>query len=124
MPRFCWQPTKWEPLSFTAREVRWEFSASGDLIQAVADGADFGETRVRDYMSISPVRIEHNAPLEEGIAEMSDLGVRHLAVVHQGEVVGIVSARDILRALKGKNLGSSLETKGRRASSLKLVNPC
>jgi predicted transcriptional regulator len=71
-----------------------------DLVQAVADGANLDETRIRDYMTLAPVRINLDSTLEEGIAKMSDLGVRHLVVVKDGEIVGMVSARDILRALR------------------------
>lgn len=74
-----------------------------DLVQAVADGTNLEGTRVRDYMTVSPARIESESSLDEGIAKMSDLGVRHLVVVENGEIVGMVSARDVLRALNQRN---------------------
>ena len=85
-----------------------------DLAQAVADGAELEDTRVRDYMTRAPVRIKSSAPMDEGVAKMSDLGVRHLVVVEDGEVVGVVSARDILKAL---NAGHTLSLTGSGAQS-------
>lgn len=79
-----------------------------DLAQAVADGAELGETRVRDYMTVSPVEIESTDSVDNAVAKMSDLGVRHLVVVDKkGEIVGMVSARDLLRALNREKLGDS-----------------
>lgn len=70
-----------------------------DLAQAVADDADLDNTRVREYMTASPVTIQEGQFIEEAIRSMNLLGVRHLAVVAEDEVVGMVSARDILRAI-------------------------
>jgi CBS domain-containing protein len=75
-----------------------------DLVQAVADGADLDTMTVDDYMTLAPVRIDSGSSLEEAIANMSELGVRHLAVVEDHEVVGVVSARDVLRALHQRSL--------------------
>ena len=77
-----------------------------DLVQAIADGVDLTQTRVRDYMTVSPVRIESESSLEEAVGRMSDLGVRHLVVVEDSEIIGMVSARDILRALHRRKAGS------------------
>ena len=77
-----------------------------DLVQAVADGVDLSETRVRDYMTASPVRIQSESSLDEAVARMSDLGVRHLIVIENSQIVGMVSARDVLRALHRRNAGS------------------
>lgn len=73
-----------------------------DLVRAVADGAPLELTRVRDYMTEAPVEILATDPLEEAVAKMSDLGVRHLAVMANDEIVGMISARDILKALRGR----------------------
>lgn len=72
-----------------------------DLVRAVADGAVLEQTRVRDYMTEAPVQIQATDSFEAAVAKMSDLGVRHLAVTANGEIIGMVSARDILKALKG-----------------------
>jgi CBS domain-containing protein len=74
-----------------------------DLVQAVADGADLDLTPIRDYATLAPVRVESASSLAEAIAKMSELGVRHLAVVDEDEIVGVVSARDVLRALHQRN---------------------
>lgn len=78
-----------------------------DLVRAVADGVPLELTRVRDYMTEAPVQIQASDSLQEAIVRMSDLGVRHLAVTSNAEIVGMISARDILKALRGKGLSTS-----------------
>jgi CBS domain-containing protein len=39
-------------------------------------------------------------PVDDAQALMDDLGVRHLAVTKGGEIVGVVSVRDVMRFYK------------------------
>lgn len=68
-----------------------------DLVRAVADHRDPASTTVSEYMSLDPV----TAGLEEDSMEVAERmvrnGFRHLPVVDQGRLVGMVSARDILQ---------------------------
>ena len=67
-----------------------------DLVRAMADGADPDETPVRTYMTDEPVVVDPETDVDRAAAEMVELGIRHLPVVVGGEVVGMVSARDLL----------------------------
>jgi CBS domain-containing protein len=50
---------------------------------------------ISDYMSKMPVCVEAKTPLAEAEQRMFELGVRHLPVVHDRRLVGILSHRDI-----------------------------
>lgn len=52
-----------------------------------------------DIMVKDPVTIDEEASLFKAIALISHYGVRHLPVVREGKLVGIVSRTDILRAI-------------------------
>jgi len=69
-----------------------------DLIRAIAIGEETTRTRVRDYMTAGPSAINLGDDLSEAAEMMVALGTRHLPVVERGEVVGMISARDILNA--------------------------
>lgn len=53
-------------------------------------------------MTREPVSVDADAPLTEAIAVLHDLDVRHVPVVQNGEVVGMLSDRD----LRGAHLPS------------------
>ncbi len=78
--------------------VRGIFSER-DLARAVADEADLDLVQVREYMTESPVTVDHDAPVAEAIGLMHRFGVRHVIVAHKGELSGLISARDVLRML-------------------------
>lgn len=73
-----------------------------DLVRAIADGADLEVSVVSEYMTTSPVAIDEETPLTLAIAEMDRHMVRHLAVTRDEEIVGMVSARDVIHALSPK----------------------
>lgn len=50
---------------------------------------------VRQYMSALPETIEQDLNLADAKDRMFALGVHHLPVVHDGELVGVLSHRDI-----------------------------
>jgi acetoin utilization protein AcuB len=63
---------------------------------------------VQRFMSASPVVIESERTLSEAHQLMRDRRIRHLPVVERGEVVGIVSQRDLylLGTLRGVDIAS------------------
>lgn len=50
---------------------------------------------VDEVMTRNPVTISKKASIREAIDTLIELDVRHLPVVHNGELVGIVSDRDL-----------------------------
>jgi CBS domain-containing protein len=62
----------------------------------VTDDADMAMTRVGDYVTLAPASASPEEDSQEVAARMLELGVRHLPVVDHGEVVGMLSVRDLL----------------------------
>jgi len=70
-----------------------------DLIEALADGADPDEIWSADVMSPSLLTAEVDERIIDVARRMVAEGVRHLPVVDGGEIVGLVSTRDLLPVL-------------------------
>jgi CBS domain-containing protein len=69
-----------------------------DVVRAVAQGADAGQSNVSDYMTASPLTIYDDSSMEEAAHEMISNRIRHIPVVDsQNQVLGILSIRDIVR---------------------------
>jgi CBS domain-containing protein len=68
-----------------------------DVVRAIAARCDPTSTSVSDYMSRDPVTVE---PKDDSIVAaelMASNGFRHLPVLQHGRLIGMVSARDLLR---------------------------
>ncbi len=70
-----------------------------DVVRALAQGAEPDEVWVADVMTEELVIADPDEPMITVAARMDDEGVRHVAVVDNGAIVGIVSARDLIGAL-------------------------
>lgn len=69
-----------------------------DILRAVADGID-DTTLVRDRMTASPETLDADDTTQHAAVLMIHGGFRHLPVVEQGEVVGVLSIRDLMRVV-------------------------
>jgi CBS domain-containing protein len=69
-----------------------------DVLRAVADGID-DTTLVRDRMTANPETLDADDTTEHAAVLMIHGGFRHLPVVEQGEVVGVLSIRDLMRVV-------------------------
>jgi CBS domain-containing protein len=67
-----------------------------DVMKAVAAGKD-GGAPVADWMTRHPDTIEPGDTTDHAASLMIHGGFRHLPVVAEGEVVGIVSIRDLMK---------------------------
>ena len=67
-----------------------------DIVRAVADGYDPAGCTVGEYMTSAPATVELDTPLAEVARALLAYGIRHLPVVVAGDVIGMVSARDLL----------------------------
>jgi len=68
-----------------------------DILISVGGGQDPDIELVADHMSGSVIAAAPDWSLERAAAEMSHRGVRHLVVFADGELVGVLSMRDIVR---------------------------
>lgn len=68
-----------------------------DLLLSIGRGEDPDSERVGDHMSDNVITATPDWSLERAAAEMAHRGVRHLVIVEDGELVGVLSMRDIMR---------------------------
>ncbi|QCO14607.1 CBS domain-containing protein [Azospirillum brasilense] len=64
--------------------------------RVVADGLDPDQTRLSEVMTPCPVTAAHDITVGEALRRMVDHGLRHLPVVRDGRVIGVLSMRDFL----------------------------
>jgi CBS domain-containing protein len=69
-----------------------------DIVRALSQDFDAPGHPVSDWMTRDPTTIDPDAPVDEALVRMLGAGFRHFPVVEGGEVVGIVSIRDLTRA--------------------------
>ncbi|WP_099021747.1 CBS domain-containing protein [Mycolicibacterium palauense] len=67
-----------------------------DVVKVVASGQDPAAVRASDVASTHLVWCEADATVDEVTARMMDHYIRHIFVEQDGELLGIVSARDLL----------------------------
>ena len=67
-----------------------------DLVDALAEGLSPRVTPVSAYMTPEPTTVDADDECSDAALTMLELGVRHLPVTRGGELVGMVSARDLL----------------------------
>jgi CBS domain-containing protein len=70
-----------------------------DIVRALAEGADPEAVAVADVMSPDPRYLTLGDSATGALEIMLHAKVRHLPVVDEGELVGILSIRDLARAL-------------------------
>ncbi|HKH88395.1 MAG TPA: CBS domain-containing protein, partial [Acidimicrobiales bacterium] len=90
-----------------------------DLVRALADGVDPDTGRVADVMSHDPRYLTLADHVVTAVEMMLDAGIRHLPVIEEGELVGIVSIRDLAASLAG--VGSVRCVNGSRSMSARAV---
>ncbi len=70
-----------------------------DIVRAVAKDADPAEEVVGDWMTEAPDTVPPDVDVEEAAAWLLEMGYRHLPVMEEDELLGIVSMRDLLWAI-------------------------
>ncbi len=70
-----------------------------DIVQLVADGRDADEVRIHDLMAKRLSIVEAAAGIRDAANTMISGHFRHLPVMSEGGLVGIVDITDITRAL-------------------------
>jgi CBS domain-containing protein len=69
------------------------------ITRAVADGRDVNETRIDELISPDPMVAEPGMTATEAAAAMLAMHIRHLPIVEDGRLLGIVDISDVCRAL-------------------------
>lgn len=76
-----------------------------DIVAAVAEGLDLTTTPVGSYMTDDPVSVHPDRDSSDVAMEMMERGVRHLPVVEDDRLLGMISARDLLTAEAWPRMG-------------------
>ena len=72
-----------------------------DIVRrAVSTNKSLGRMTVEKIMTAPICTIEGSQSVDDAQDMMADLSVRHLAVTQEGEIVGVVSVRDLLMFYK------------------------
>ena len=77
--------------------------AERDILRSVAAGEDPDQECVSDHLTSDLVFAAPDWSLEEAASAMVKGGFRHLVVVRDGELCGIISMRDIIRIWRPSN---------------------
>ena len=81
-----------------------------DVLVSLGRGQNPDEERVGDHMSGSIITASPEWSLERAAAEMAGRKIRHLVVVEDGELVGVLSMRDIMNVWTSDGATSSMPT--------------
>jgi len=67
--------------------------------KVILEGKSSRETPVRDIMSHPVVCARPDLTVEEALALMADRGIRHMPVMVENKVGGVISMRDVVRGI-------------------------
>lgn len=70
-----------------------------DLVRAMAAGVDVEESPVSEWMGVDPDTFDPEVDVWDAAEWVLEAGYRHLPVVEDDELLGVVSLRDLLRAV-------------------------
>jgi len=73
------------------------FSERDLMLRVVLAGRDPRTVPVGEVMTPNPTSVDESAPAEEAMEIMHQNNCRHLPVLRQGQVAGMVSMRDLMR---------------------------
>jgi len=68
-----------------------------DLVRFAASGADASTTKVSEWMTEDPDFASPDEPVTVALADLAEHGYRHIPVVENERLVGVVSMRDLMK---------------------------
>ena len=83
-----------------------------DILNSVGRGEDPDAETVSGHMTETVITAAPDWSLERAAAEMSKRHIRHLVVVDNGEAVGVLSMRDIMRCWTSEGATSGMSPPG------------
>jgi len=72
---------------------------STDVVDALAEGADLANVRVSEIATAPLVTVTPGVPIAYAARLMKRTNLRHLAVFNGRQIVGVLSAHDVMRAI-------------------------
>lgn len=83
-----------------------------DVLRAVANGRVPWSTKIADVMTHDPISVTPDTQTTDAIQIMLKGGFRHLPICEEGNLVGLVSLRELLRAQALPLIGSTIAGSG------------
>lgn len=77
-----------------------------DLVRIAASGADASKVRVADWMAPDPETVPPDVEVDLALNRLAERGYRHMPVVSNGELVGLVSMRDLMKIAQVQAFGT------------------
>lgn len=68
-----------------------------DFMRFIVEGLDFNSVKVKEVMTKNVITISPNKDIVDAMRLMKQYEIKHLPVVQRGEVVGILTIKDVLR---------------------------
>jgi signal-transduction protein with cAMP-binding, CBS, and nucleotidyltransferase domain len=88
-----------------------------DILDSIGKGEDPDTECVGDHFTDTIISASPDWSLERAAVEMSRRHVRHLVVVEEGEIVGVLSIRDIVRVWTTDGATSSMTSPDSEAAT-------
>ena len=82
-----------------------------DILKSIGRGNNPELTKVSDLMTPDPDYLEPDVTIEDAAEWMLAAGYRHLPVVENGKILGILSVKDVLWALTGGTEGAGARSR-------------
>ncbi|MAE42661.1 hypothetical protein CMO93_02730 [Candidatus Woesearchaeota archaeon] len=93
-----------------------------DIVRrAVAAGMDMNKEKVKNFMETKLITVTPNADIYDALIKMRDNNIRHLPVVENDEMVGLLTIKDILK-IEPQLFELIVEKFELREESRKLIN--
>jgi citrate synthase len=77
-----------------------------DLVRLTSSGADLSSATVAQWMTRSPKTVDADADVDAALNLLAESKFRHIPVVTDGKLVGIVSIRDLIRIAEVRPFGT------------------
>lgn len=68
-----------------------------DFMRFIVEGLDFNSVKVKEVMNKNVITISPNKDIVDAMRLMKQYDIKHLPVVQRGEIIGILSVKDILK---------------------------
>ena len=92
--RCIWQQRKGSVLVVDRQQRLTGIFTGRDAVRTLAEGKNAEETPLAEAMTRSPITAAPTERAVDALRKMNDYGFRHLPIVENGRILGVVSRRD------------------------------
>lgn len=92
--RCIWRQRKGSVLVVDRRQMLVGIFTGRDAVRTLAEGRNAEETTLAEAMTRNPITAAPDERAVDALRKMGDYGFRHLPIVENGRILGVVSRRD------------------------------